>query len=175
MARTNIDPPQFTAKFTKRFWSYVDKTPGQGPKGECWKWTKGTHGRYGGFSLSEGPRGSWRYRTLLAHRVAFFLATGYWTPLYVCHTCDWPLCCNPSHLFEGTAKQNYQDAAIKGRSAKGERIGTSKLTPAQVLEIRRLRAEGMKLAIIAKRFDVSSSHVSLITGKRKVGGSWSHI
>ena len=169
MGKTNISPPQFTTKFITRFWSYVDKTPSQGPKGDCWRWIKGTHGGYGTFSLCEGLR---RYRTVAAHRVAFFLATGYWTPLYVCHECDWPPCCNPAHLFEGSAKQNYDDAAVKGRSTRGEKVAVSKLTAAQVLEIRRLRASGIKRYIVARQFNIGITHVSRITGK---SNCWNHL
>lgn len=173
MAAVNVNPPELNAKDLKRFWEKIDKSPGHGPKGDCWKWTSGlTHGDYGGFGTYKGPQGNKRKRKDLAHRISFFLATGTWPVLYVCHECDWPLCCNPAHLFEGTAKDNYDNAATKGRETRGERVGTSKLTEAQVLEIRRLRAMGIKQSVIAEQFNIDRSHVSLITGKRK---SWSHI
>ena len=35
--------------------------------------------------------------------------------LFVLHECDWPPCCNPDHLFLGTAKDNQQDRIQKGR------------------------------------------------------------
>lgn len=43
---------------------------------------------------------------------------------YACHTCDNPKCINPEHLWEGTAKQNSQDAVNKKRIAWGERQGS---------------------------------------------------
>lgn len=32
-----------------------------------------------------------------------------------CHTCDHPGCVEPSHLWEGTRRENAQDASRKGR------------------------------------------------------------
>ena len=34
----------------------------------------------------------------------------------ICHSCDNPQCCNPSHLFLGTFADNNSDRANKGRS-----------------------------------------------------------
>ena len=33
----------------------------------------------------------------------------------VCHTCDRPGCINPAHLYQGTPKDNYQDAITRSR------------------------------------------------------------
>lgn len=52
-----------------------------------------------------------------AHRIAFELAWG--VPagaLFVCHRCDNVLCCNPAHLFLGTARDNARDMHTKGRN-----------------------------------------------------------
>jgi hypothetical protein len=171
MAKLNVNPPQPTQQDINRFWRKVDKTPGHGPKGDCWKWTTGTLNGYGNFCLYHAPPNETK-RTVTAHRLSFFLATGIWSLLYICHHCDWRLCCNPAHLFEGTAKANRDDCAAKSRDARGEKVGTSKLTASQVLEIRALRHKGIKQRIIAEQFGIDCSHVSLICGKRK---SWSHI
>ena len=41
---------------------------------------------------------------------------GVW-PQVVMHSCDVPLCCNPSHLVGGTYADNNRDMAAKGRHA----------------------------------------------------------
>lgn len=56
-------------------------------------------------------------RTLWAHRVMAcdYHGVPYDSPLYACHMCDVRACCNPRHIFFGTAKDNMQDAFRKGR------------------------------------------------------------
>jgi hypothetical protein len=80
----------------------------------CWLWSGETNNRgYGHFNLYR--RGK-RVR-LLAHRVAFELATGIAPASYVVrHDCDTPPCCNPAHLRLGTQAQNMQDCVERGRA-----------------------------------------------------------
>ncbi|WP_225783601.1 HNH endonuclease [Xenophilus sp. Marseille-Q4582] len=84
----------------------------------------------------------------------------------VCHRCDNPACCNPSHLFVATHKQNNDDKVAKRRQAAGEKHGGAKLTAAAVSEIRSYRGPGVKqlrkgvAAELAAKFGVSVPYIS---------------
>lgn len=113
MARPHLKLPILTQQEIEAFWNLVDKTPGQGPNGECHEWKGGRH-----------PDGYGKYNRLarfLSHRVAYFLLRGE-DPgkLDVCHHCDNPPCCRDEHLFPGTNADNMADARQKDRFARGE-------------------------------------------------------
>jgi len=111
-----------------RFWSRVDMS------GECWIWTGASRcsgGRYGAF----GYQGV----NVAAHRFMWELYNGPIAPgMVICHTCDVTKCVNPSHLFEGTQRDNVADMRAKGRQVDphGERARLAKLTNEQALAIR---------------------------------------
>jgi hypothetical protein len=149
-----------------RFWAKVDKTS----VGGCWSWTGGTNGvGYGALGIRLGPD---QWEKVSAHRFSWSLAHGEIEPgVFVCHRCDNPRCVNPAHLFLGTHADNMRDRMERGRQARGERHGHSKLKPADVVLIRNERAAGTTAAALAERFGVSGPCVSRIcTGK-----TWSYI
>lgn len=137
-----------------RFWEKVNKfgpVPPHSPElGPCWLWTASTDGTGRGQITVPGLRGPQK-----APRVAWFLETGEWPRLFVCHHCDIPSCVRFSHFFEGTAKDNYDDALQKGRlESSRANLGANHrtLTQAQAEEIRRLYAtrEWSQRALAAK-------------------------
>ena len=110
------------------FWSKVDMTGGED---SCWNWTGTKH--HSGRGVTE-----WQGKQWIASRLSYVLTHGdIQDGLFVCHSCDVPLCCNPIHLFLGTAQDNMDDQRLKGRNPHGEKNGRHKVTTAQVEEIRR--------------------------------------
>lgn len=99
-----------------RFWERVDTSAG--PEG-CWPWTGSTQGKGHG-QVYRGPcRKSAPHK---AHRVAWELTHGpIPAGLFVCHHCDNPPCCNPAHLYVGTAADNARDMFARGRARPGGR------------------------------------------------------
>lgn len=125
--------------------------------GECWLWIASRDRLgYGNFSLRP-------YRVTKAHRAMWLLCFGLIPDgLEVCHKCDNPPCVNPEHLFLGTHAENGLDMARKGRASTHNR----KLKPSDVREVRALFGAGVKQAVLAARFGVSTSNISTIVTRR---------
>lgn len=128
----------------KRFWDKVEKTD------TCWNWTAGSRGNgYGCFKF-EG-------KTIDAHRFVWFLTHGRWSEQWILHSCDNRKCVNPKHLFEGSPRDNFEDAVKKGRATyvippkKGDKSFRRKLSKNQIIDIRKKYLTGnfsyRKLAI----------------------------
>lgn len=149
-------PKPTLARYRKRFWEKVDKTPGQGI-GDCWLWRGGLREGYGAFYMNG--------RTIGAHRVSLFLSTGVW-PENACHHCDIRSCVRTSHLFNGTLADNAYDSKLKGRNGYGSRNAAAKLTEDQILVIRNLYAAGGIQSELARRFRINTQHVSAIVRGR---------
>lgn len=169
MAKTNPIAPVLTAQDIQRFWSKVDKTPGQGPKGECWEWTAGRDlDGYGRFYFDQDGQN----RKCGSARIAHFLETGEWAAESTCHHCDHPPCCRPDHLFSGSQKANLTDAKEKGRTLQGEKHPKAKLNNETVQTMRALYATGLySKRAIAKQFGLGISTLQRILHRQ----SWSHV
>ena len=135
-------------------------------EGGCWLWTgKLKDTGYG--EINPGGRSSPRG----AHRVSYELFKGEIPKgMYVLHKCDVRCCVNPDHLFLGTAKENTQDMMSKGRGKytthSGENNAKSKLTQAEVDEIRRRYGAGESRGSIAKDFNVTPKHITQVAKGR---------
>ena len=130
----------------------------------CWVWTRATVAGYASVTYNG--------KTERAHRVMYKLNNGIIPDgMYVCHTCDNKLCVNPAHLFLGTAKDNTADCINKGRFAVGERQGLSKLATEDVLNIRRLKLEGVSTKSLAWIYSVDDSNIRRIAS----GTYWSWL
>lgn len=111
-------------------------------------------------------------KTWLSHRVAYELYNAPIPPgMCVCHECDNRACINPKHLFIGTNADNSADMSAKGRSARGEKQGASKLNECSVIEIRSRIAAGESHSKIANCFGVSRALIGRINRRE----CWSHL
>jgi hypothetical protein len=80
--------------------------------------------------------------------------------LVVRYKCDNRLCCNPEHLELGTPAENSQDMVERGRSAKGSRHRSAKLTEEDVREIRKKLDAGESLSHLARVYGVNAATIS---------------
>lgn len=170
LARTR--PITVTVGLPERFWAKVRRSQDQT---DCWPFMGKCQGAGYGVQHVGGRPG----RTIYAHRLAYVLATGV-DPLgkAVCHHCDNPPCCNPSHLFLGSIADNVRDMIAKGRKAvcrgggpRGEQVGGAKLNAAKVREIRARAAAGEGSGYLGKAYGVDSSSVRQIVRRE----TWKHV
>jgi hypothetical protein len=146
----------------EQFWARADRSGGPNA---CWIWNGSmTASGYGTARVLDGHRRP-------AHAVAYILTYGEPAGKVIfCHHCDVRRCINPIHVFPGTHADNSADCVAKNRQAKGERVTSSKLTEAQVNEIRRrVMYEGIRG--LAREYQVSARTIRFI----RDGTCWRHL
>jgi hypothetical protein len=122
-------------------------------------------GRYASVAINK--------RTVLVHRL---VAEAFLGPCpdghIVCHGPGGPLDNRLENISYGTHAKNLgEDKRRDGTMQRGERCGRSKLTEAQVIEIKRRTAAGESRASIARSFGVRPENISHIA----VGRTWSWL
>lgn len=135
----------------KSFWDKVEKTD------TCWNWTG-----------AKTPRGygliSYKGKNIYTHRLSWFLHTGNFPKRNILHDCDNPSCIRPTHLREGTQKENVADAILRGRWSP---VTRKKLTEKQVRYIRYAYNKKLENQIqLAARYGIDQSTVSYIISRK---------
>lgn len=132
-----------------RFWMFVDKSPGFGKDGDCWKWLGCLHrGGYGRINVGGKKRP--------AHCYSFYLEYGHYPKPQGLHKCNNATCVRPSHIEEGTQEENMIYRSLSGN-------GTGKKMPEQVLSIRQRYANGERICDIATDYgDYSSTICNIV-------------
>ena len=153
----------------KRFWNKVNKTD------YCWEWTASLRtGKKGpGYGIFSTRKQDGKMKR--AHRISWEIHFGE-IPAGLCvlHQCDNRKCVNPDHLFLGTKADNNKDALEKGRYARGESAGTSKLTEKEVLEIRKIYlrySRKFSMYKLSIKFGVHEDTINKILDRE----TWTHI
>lgn len=92
----------------QRIWRFISPEPNSG----CWLWEGAQNNvGYGKIGLGGAREG-----TALVHRLMWEHSNGAVPEgMFVLHRCDVRACCNPDHLFLGTALDNMRDMHAKGR------------------------------------------------------------
>lgn len=113
-------------------------------------------------------------RSWAAHRLAYTLLVGDIPDgLLVCHHCDVRRCCEPEHLFLGTAQDNSDDMAAKGRrnDAVGEAASGARLTAAQVVEVRAMSEAGAGYRELGRIYGIDHKSIRKIVLRK----TWRHV
>lgn len=140
-------------KLIEDFKSSVDT----GAPDDCWPWRR-----------ARDSDGYGRFRRTGAHRFALALATSKIPAgLNALHKCNFRACCNPSHLYWGTQADNARDRVQSGRMPKI----VPKLDADHVRTIRRMAANGVPHAQIARWFGCTRHHIRSIVN----GCKWSSV
>jgi hypothetical protein len=154
--------------------------------GPCKVWTGAKAGNGYGVTNMNG-------RQVYVHRKAWAEKNGPIPPgLVISHKCDNPACHNPDHLTACTQAENLADMRRKGRgasgekhgsktrperTARGERVASSKLSPEQITAIRTEYIPGKpghrnpcSLSGLAAKYGVAFQTISKIVNRK----SWRH-
>lgn len=130
--------------------------------GDCWLWTRGVD--KDGYGQCQSSRVAKEISVSRSHQMAYIAWVGEIPDGYfVCHKCDNPTCCNPEHLFVGTALDNNRDMINKGRQCYPK---TSKYDRDYIVS-----QHGIKDCMeLSKEVGCSYSYVCLVWRKKGLSG-----
>lgn len=147
-----------------RFWSKVNKAGQE----DCWNWQDGKRPNGYGQFWKDG-------KSITAHRAAYELVYGLIPEgKWITHHCDNRLCCNPKHLYAGTATDNNRDTVNRNRTnpRRGSHCPTSKLSEDKVKIIRNAYiAGGITMQQLADQYKVTASVIHDVIHHK----SWAHV
>lgn len=154
----NRNMPPLTIDNMLNFWKRINKT------NYCWLWTGSSVAGYGNIKINK--------ETWLVHRISYWIYYNVDPKEFeVCHSCNNPICVNPSHLFLGTHSDNMKHASESGHfQRKGNLHPGSKLSEKQACEIIDLKGT-VSSSQLAKHYNVSSGLIRAIQNRR----AWSHL
>jgi len=141
----------------EKFFSQVKKSEG------CWEWL-GSRDK-DGYGLFPYAGKLWRAPVASLQIAGRPVSSE--NPI-ACHTCDWPPCVNPDHLYPGTHAMNMRDAVDRKRTRAGSSCHFAKLTEGDVFSIREMAGTDTETALA---FSIARATVSLIRGNK----TWRHI
>lgn len=151
----NLDKPEINYLAKKIFANVCVSDTG------CWNWKLSTNSSgYGKIN--------YKGKLLYTHRLSYFIWNRSLDKRDVCHTCDNRICCNPMHLFQGTRKENMNDALVKNRVQRGSDRHNTIFTEKDIVYI--FNSSEMQKDI-AKKYGVSPATI----GKIKRRETWRHV
>lgn len=139
-----------------------------GKEDECWEWQGSTSGcNYGQLMRNS--------KMTKPHREVWIEKNGPIPKgLIIMHSCDNPICCNPSHLSLGTHQDNSDDKFNKGRAnfKSGEDHYKATLSDLEVFEIRSMKGT-CTAKEIAELYGVARVTITNILNGRRRNSAYS--
>lgn len=139
---------------------------GERPESGCWEWPGSrTWAGYGVVNAWNGGN-----NPVYVHRVIGALLYGDLThDQFVLHKCDNPPCCNPSHIWVGTNRENVADMDAKGRRVINPLIGSqhwnARLTEQEVASLRFRFLMGEPRWQLAVTAGITAGHLNRILSR----------
>lgn len=146
-----------------RFWEYVDVRK----KNECWEWKASLTVRGGYGQLMTYINGK---RILeKAHRLSYEINKGCIPDeLMVCHSCHNAKCCNPNHLYLGTAEDNWNDTIENGNAYQLPPIEPEKVHCAKLdfEKAREIRESDKPAKYFVEKYNVTKTTISRVRSNK---------